>query len=61
MKGVNKMYNQIYYAWDVTDRIKLCYNLSLVTQHRMSFQKVVFDTLTNEIVKNYTRNILNIR
>jgi hypothetical protein len=55
------MYNQIYYAWDVTDRIKLCYNLNLVAQHRMSFQKVVFDTLTNEIVKNYTRNILNIR
>lgn len=55
------MNRNLYYAWDVTSRIKLCYNLSLVAQHRMSFQKVVFDTLTNEIVKNYTRNILNIR
>ena len=49
----------IFILWDMVDSYKLGYSLRLASNHIISYEKVAFDTLTNELIKNYLKRQLN--
>ena len=47
--------------WDLIDCYKLGCNIRLASNHVISYEKVAFDTLKNELIKNYLRNLYGIK
>ena len=52
---------EIIYYWDVFDRLKLCNNLVLVTQGRANPNKILYDTICEELAKSYIKLVFNLR
>lgn len=50
-----------FYLWDMIDSYKLGCNLKLASNHVISYERVAFDTLSNELVKNYLKNLYGIK
>ena len=50
----------LFFYWDLIDIYKLSYSLNLASNHVISYEKVTFDTLSNELFKNYLKRIYGI-
>lgn len=50
-----------FYLWDMIDCYKLDCNIRLASSHVISYEKVAFDTLSNEIIKNYLKSVYGIK
>ena len=47
--------------WDMIDRYKLYNNMILISQRRVNPNQVLYDTIRNELAKNYVKQVFNIR
>ena len=57
----NNMIYQIMNYWDMIDRCKLYKNMILISQRRVKPNQVLYDTIRNELAKNYVKQVFNIR
>ena len=55
------MIYQIMNCWDMIDRCKLYNNMILLSQRRINPNQVLYDTIRNELAKNYVKQVFNIR
>ena len=55
------MIYQIMNYWDMIDRCKLYKNMILISQRRVKPNQVLYDTIRNELAKNYVKKVFNIR
>ena len=55
------MIYQIMNYWDMIDRCKLYNNMILLSQRRINPNQVLYDTIRNELAKNYIKQVFNIR
>ena len=55
------MVYQIMSCWDMIDRYKLYNNMILISQRRVNPDQVLYDTIRNELAKNYVKQVFNIR
>ena len=55
------MIYQIMNYWDMIDRCKLYKNMILISQRRVKPNQVLYDTIRNELAKNYVKQVFNIR
>ena len=55
------MIYQIMNYWDMIDRCKLYNNMILLSQRRINPNQVLYDTIRNELAKNYVKQVFNIR
>ena len=55
------MIYQIMNCWDITDKIKLYNNIVLISQRRVNPYQVFNNTISNEIVKSYIKQIYNMK
>ena len=55
------MIHQIMNYWDIIDRCKLYNNIILISQRRVNPNQVLYDTIRNELTKNYVKQVFNIR
>ena len=54
------MKKQIMNYWDVFSICKLYNNMLLVIQGKNNFNKVLYDTICEELTKSYLKQIFNI-
>ena len=52
---------QIMNYWNMIDRCKLYNNMILISQRRVKPNQVLYDTIRNELAKNYVKQVFNIR
>ena len=55
------MIYQIMNYWDMIDRYKLYNNMILISQRRVKPNQVLYNTIRNELAKNYVKQVFNIR
>lgn len=55
------MIYQIMNYWDMIDRYKLNNNIILISKRRVNPNQVLYDTIRNELVKSYVKQVFNIR
>lgn len=55
------MIYQIMNYLDIIDRYKLYNNMILISQRRVNPNQVLYDTIRNELAKNYVKQVFNIR
>ena len=62
IKRKEELYMKDFFTiWDMIDNYKLGYNLMLASNHVISYEKVAFDTLSNELFKNYLKSLYGIK
>ncbi len=52
------MVYQVMNCWDIVDRIKLINNMILISQKMINPNKVLYDTIYNNLTKNCIRQII---
>lgn len=55
------MIYQIMNCWDMIDRCKLYNNMILIFQGRANPNQVLYEAVRNEQVKDYVKQVFNIR